>query len=360
MKMDYIVKERFFDDMSGVEPERVDALRANPFLWQERTPFQEVGIVDGKAAGFNYIFPIGLLLDGKVCGGATGSSLNVQEWARPSCVGLELPTVGTDRVARDGIAVAASCSRMAVPVHQVNGYKFFFMPRLIGLFKSRSVVETVLKNRGLSKCASWIADRALDGVSFIMRGVCRLRLRSVEMVSVCPDDADTLKQIAALIRQDEHRFSELHDERWLEWHLKQSFSKEGPSRAWIFRQHGRSVGFIMLKKRFYAQASHRGFRNVWLASFGEWGCAEGAESLLKWMILSGALLMRHEGVDACELVTVDLRLQSFFRKVGWRQVGESNYGVKVWPKSPLFGLKKELQDVTNWRLRPAMGDNGLS
>lgn len=360
MKMSYSIGERFFDDMSGVEPERVAALRANPFLWQEKTPFQEVGIVDGKVAGFNYIFPIGLLLDGKECGGATGSSLNVQEWARPSCVGLVLPTVGTDRAARDGVAVAASCSQMAIPVHQINGYKYFFMPRFIGLFKSRSVVETVLRNRGLARLASWIVDRALDGVSLILGGICRLRLRGVERASVCPGDADTLKQIAELIRQDEHRFSELHDERWLKWHLTQSFSKDGPNRMWTFRRGGRLLGFIMLKKRFHEQASHRGFRNVWLVSFGEWGCAKGAEALLKWMVLSGALLMRREGVDACELVTVDLGLKSFFRKVGWRQVGESNYGVKVWPKSPWFGMKRELQDAANWRLRPAMGDNGLS
>lgn len=360
MKMDYIVKERFFDDMSGVEPERVAALRANPFLWQERTPFQEVGIVDGKAAGFNYIFPIGLLLDGKEYGGATGSSLNVQEWARPSCVGLELPTVGTDRVARDGIAVAASCSKMAIPVHQINGYKYFFMPRLIGLFKSRSVVEAVLKSKGLERVAAWIVDLALDGMSLMLEAVCRMRLRSVEMALVRSDDAEALKEIADIIRQDGHRFSELHDERWLKWHLTQSFSKDGPCRAWIFRQHGQPVGFVMLKKRFHAQASHRGFRNVWLASFGEWGWAKGSESLLKWMILSGAFLMRREGVDACELVTVDPKLQKFFRKIGWRQVGESNYGVKVWPRSPLIGLKKALQEAANWRLRPAMGDNGLS
>lgn len=267
MKLDYIITERFLDDLSGGESERAAALRENPFLWQERTPFQEVGVVDGKDAGFNYIFPIGLLLDGKECGGATGSSLNVQEWARPSCVGLVLPTVGTDRAARDGIAVAASCSQMAIPVHQINGYKFFFMPRFIGLFKSRSVIETILKNRALAKVASRIVDWALNGVSLIMGFVCKMRLRGVEMEHVRQDDGDALKRIADLIRQDDHRFSELHDERWLKWHLSQSFSKDGPSRAWIFRRQGQVVGFVMLKKRFHEQASHRGFRNVWLASF---------------------------------------------------------------------------------------------
>ena len=45
--------------------------------------------------------------------------------------------------------------------------------------------------------------------------------------------------------------------------------------------------------------------------------------------------------------------------IGWRQVGESNFVIKAGEGSPLFG-NAEMTKIENWRLRPAMGDAGLS
>lgn len=342
-------------------PERkFSALRQNPFLWETDAPIQMLGIVDGKVGGYNYIFPLEFKLDGKIYSGATGSSLNVQDWARPSCMGFELPTVGTDKVGKDGIAVAASCSQMAIPVHKINGYKFFMMPRLIALWKSRSVMEMLIKSRPLCVLLASVVDVLVGSYAIMLRLVRCLHLRGLQIREVGASDDDGIRSITEIIRQDAHRFAELHDFRWLKWHLTESFSGDGPSRAYLACRKGNPIGFYMVKRRYYEQASHRGFKHVWLGSIIEWGALPGQEKRLKGLFLDAALRLRRAGVDAFEFVTCDVKLLSWARRLGWRQVGESNYGVKVWPSSPLVALKKELSNPDNWRLRPAGGDNGLS
>lgn len=339
---------------------KLSALRQNPFLWEADSPIQMLGLVDGKAGGYNYIFPLEFRLDGKIYSGATGSSLNVQDWARSSCMGFELPTVGTDKVGKDGIAVAASCSQMAIPVHKINGYKFFMMPRLIALWKTRSVIEMIVRSRPWCLALSSVADILVGAYAMMLRLIRWFRMQGLQISEVGPSDYDELHSIAEIIRQDSHRFAELHDVRWLKWHLTESFSDDGPSRVYLVCRKKSPVGFYMIKRRYYEQASHRGFKHVWLGSIVEWGVLPGHENRLKGLILDAALRLKQAGVDAFEFVTYDKKLQSWARRLGWRQVGESNYGVKVWKGSPLVALKKDLSDPANWRLRPAGGDNGLS
>ena len=124
------------------------------------------------------------------------------------------------------------------------------------------------------------------------------------------------------------------------------------------RNSGEIVAFVMAKRRFYEQASHRGFKNVWLGSIMEWGARDGMDDKLKWFLVKIALSIG-KSCDAVDFSTADGKLESFVKCLGWRQVGEANVGVKVMKNFPLFG-DKSIQDISNWRIRPAMGDNGLS
>ena len=54
----------------------------------------------------------------------------------------------------------------------------------------------------------------------------------------------------------------------------------------------------------------------------------------------------------------DKGLNRFFRHLGWRQVGESNFVIKADECLPPFG-NKEMMKAENWRIRPAMDDAGL-
>lgn len=339
--------------------ERGEALRSNPYLDDTDAICQWVGYADGKIAGFNYSFPIRVWADGHSFGSTTGSSLNVADWARKSGLGLILPAKGVEMTSKDGIAIAAACSQMAIPVHKVNGYKFFLYPRYIALWRSRSVVEMYLPKM-FAKVLSLVIDVGIWLYRQILSAFATVALHGYKVEEGLPDDEMTCKAMADIVSVDGHRFREDHDAAWFKWHINCSFSKYGPAKAYILkrRKTGAIVAFVMAKRRFYEQASHRGFKNVWLGSVMEWGARDGLADKLKWFIVKIALSLART-CDAVDFSTAEGNLGSFVKRLGWRQVGEANVGVKVMKNFPLFG-DKAIQDVSNWRIRPAMGDNGLS
>ena len=342
-----------------VSPERRTAFLANPYLESPNDICEWVGYADGKPAGFNYSFPIRVWADGKSYHGTTGSCLNVQEWARKTDLGLILPAKGVEITSKDGVAIAAACSQMAVPLHKINGYRYFFMPRYIALWKSRSVVEC-LAPRWLAWMLVPIADVALGAYRFALRGIVACKSLRFRVDEVSADDGSAIREMAEIVSSDPRRFREDHDERWFKWHLTCSFSKEGPCKGFVLKEKRTDtvVAFALAKRRFHEKASHRGFRNVWLASIMEWGCLPGYEKALKWFLAS--LALRHaSSCDATELAPDDVTLGAFVRKLGWRQVGESNVGVKVMKNFPFWG-DSAIKEQSNWRVRPGMGDNALS
>ena len=342
-----------------VSPERQNAFRRNPYLEDEDTICEWVGYADGKPAGFNYSFPIRVWADGKSYRSTTGSCLNVEEWARKTDLGLILPAKGVELTGKDGIAIAAACSQMAIPLHKINGYRYFFMPRYIALWKSRSVVESLM-----SHWLAWVVAPIANVFLWLYRMALRvtvaskmLQYRTEEVVA---DDGKAIQEMAGIVAFDTRRFREDHDTRWFKWHLTCSFSKNGPCKGFVLKEKrtGNVVAFAIAKRRFHKKASHRGFRNVWLASIMEWGCVPAREQLLKWFLASIAL--RYAGsCDATELATDDAQLGAFVRKLGWRQVGEANVGVKVMKNFPAWG-DSAIKEQSNWRIRPGMGDNALS
>ncbi len=346
-------------DFLYVSPERRNAFFNNPYVTSRDAIFQWVGFADGKPAGFNYSFPIRVWADGVSYGGTTGSSLNVEEWARKTDLGLILPAKGVEITSKDGIAIAAACSQMAVPLHKINGYKFFFSPRYIALWRCRSVAELYLP-RWLVRPFSLIGDAALGAFSLFARFLGCCALHGYRMVEIMPEDEKGLQTMAEIVSSDPHRFREDHDIAWFKWHMTCSFSKEGPCAGFLLqsRKNGKVVAFCLAKRRFHKQASRRGFKNVWLGSLVEWGALPGYERKIGWFIL-GVALKYAGNCDAFEFATDDVVLGRFVRKFGWRQVGEANVGVKVMRNFPKWS-EKAIKYQANWRIRPGMGDNALS
>ena len=283
----------------------------------------------------------------------------MEEWARKSDLGLILPAKGVEITSKDGIAVAAACSQMAVPLHKINGYKYFFSPRYIALWRCRSVVERFLP-RWLVRPMSMIGDIVLRLYACLLRIIAKCALRGYQMVEISSSDEDGQRTMAEIVAKDEHRFREDHDAAWFKWHMTCSFSEQGPCRGFLLqsKKDGRSVAFGLVKRRFHKQASSRGFKDVWLGSIVEWGALPEGEKKLRWLILALALLLERN-CDAVEFATDDEVLARFVRRLGWRKVGDANVGVKVMRKFPLFG-DVAIKEQSNWRIRPGMGDNALS
>ena len=226
------------------------------------------------------------------------------------------------------------------------------------LWRSRSVVEMRLKGV-FCRIASFVIDFCISFYSLFLRVGAIWGLRGIRVDEIRYDDEQTLNGIAGIVAADSALFSEVHDGRWFKWHMTRSFSKDGPLRLFVAKSEEDIIGFCMIKKRFHEQASHRGFKNIWLGSIVEWQMKNGYEKKLGWFLVRIALKLKSEGMDAVEIPTADASLNRFLRRIGWRQVGESNFVIKAGQGSPLYG-NEDMKDPRNWRLRPAMGDAGLS
>ena len=333
-------------------------LLANPFCPSKEVACQKVGYVDGRIGGTEIQFPLKLSIDGKIVLGGSGSLTQVDEWARSSGMGLAISDVEqSDPVYNPALGEGAGLSQIAVKVHRFIGYTVFEYPRLIMLLKSRSVIEMKLKG-ALGTLVSFMADACIWIYAKIICILARCLGGHTRVTMVDPLKEEGLETLASLAGEGTHRFFEVHDAQWFRWVLTNSFSEQGSAIAYLVYEGDVPIGFFMVKKRFHEQASHRGFKNVWLGSVVEWGCKSGGERKLMWKIVSWVLNARKD-LDAVEFAAQEPYVQKFLRRLGWQHVGDANFCFKMCPGSGFVepdGMNQEF----NWRLRPGMGDVALS
>lgn len=355
LKIERVSLAALADSPVACTKEKLAAFRANPRLKDADEIAAILGRFGGQVAGWETLFPVALRWQGREVAALSGSGLWVDAALRRSGLGMELPELRY-QAASSGIALGAGLSTMALPVHQLLGYDVFTLPRYVFLARSRAVVET--KIAGLAgRLVAGAADAVLGGLALIARAVNAWRLRGTVLREVRADDAATLAIVAAMAAADDHQFAEVHDARWFKWMMTESVTSDAPARLWVLLRGNEIVGFALVKRRFHETASHRGFKNVWIGSVVEWGVGRGAEALERALVLRMALTLR-KTCDAIEVATDDARLGRCLRHWGARVVGEGNFVIKgaadsLWAKTP------ESHQQGNWRLRPAMGDNGL-
>lgn len=336
-------------------PRMAEAFRADPFARPEDV-VQVVGSVDGVAAGSVFSLPLEVGIGKEIHRTAAGCEMTVVEKFRNTQFGLKLP-VSRLGATPEKFMVGCSQSQMMIKVSEFIGSTIFYSPRLVMLFKSRSVMEMKLHGL-LGKLVQWFVDCGLWFYWRLAKACARSALKGYEMVHVTIADEECIRAVADIIRVETPLCGEVHDERWIKWHLSNSFSENGPLLLTVLHKDGKPVAFYMTKRRFYEQASHRGFKNVWLGSVVEWGALPEHANVLNPMLMMAAASFGNT-CDAVELVATETRVEKHFRKWGWRHVGDSNYVFKVADGSALLG-NEEMRKRENWRLRPAMGDNGMS
>ena len=345
-------------DRAYISPCYRQALLSNPFCHSAEVPCQKVGYINGKIGGTEIQFPLNISVDGTIVLAGSGSLTQVDEWARSSGLGLAISDVDCrDDAYNCFLGEGAGLSQIAVKVHRFIGYTVFEYPRLIMLLKSRAVVEMKLKGV-LGTLVSCIADACIWIYAKIICILARCFGGHTKVMKVEPSKEVELETLASIASEGTHRFFEVHDAQWFRWVLTNSFSEQGSAVAYLVYDGDVPIGFFMVKKRFHEQASHRGFKNVWLGSVVEWGCKSGCEKKLMWKIVSWAMNAR-EDLDAVEFAAQEPYVQKFLRRLGWQHVGDTNFCFKICPESGMVE-PDGMNQGANWRLRPGMGDVALN
>lgn len=348
---------RGLDDPYGVlalsERKRMAFLH-NPFVDDKGMHCQAVGVKGNVAIGGEIHFPLYWRVRGGCMRVRYGSTTFVAKEHRKTALGL-LISEFTNKVCSETITAGAGCSQMMLRMLRYWKEPIFLLSRMVMLFKSRAIMEMKLHGF-VSRLVAGCVDLGLRLYWMAVRFWVHYKLKGYVFETRSDYDADTFRQVADLIAADKHPFSEVHDIRWLKWHLTESFTMDDPMTLTLVKRDGALIAFYMTKIRFHEQASARGFKNVRLGSIMEWQIRHEDEADLPWILLRASCDMRGK-VDAVELAVPDTLLERFFRRCGWRHVGESNFTFHI--HSEVLKKDADIFVKENWRLRPAMGDAGL-
>lgn len=334
---------------------KIGTLCHNPFLINKTdSVFQILGLIDHEIVGSETHFPIALNLDNQEYISVSGHGLSVSAKHR----GLGLGTHLTDQrldFSETKSLLLCDASQMHLPILKKLGAIVFLMPRVIMLRHSFSVIEKKM-NRTIAKCAAPIVDVLLRIPSLIVNYRTRKlkKYLSIKELDIVPKDVEHI------IDTDSHRFKENHSQQWFNWVKDYSLVKDSSMIKKFYGVFNGSemVGFFMTKKRFYQQASHRGYKNVMMGSLMEWGTIDN-HIVSDHELCMLALASFDKSVDAIELCCPNNESANYFKKMGLAQIGDGNVVIRYRDNSPLKNIHN-LGDQSNWRLRPAMGDNSLS
>ena len=301
-----------------------------------------VGLHDGVEAGREVVLPIAIRAQGRTYPAVAGANLWVDPAHRKSNLGMLLPEEMRTS-SPSGVAVAGAVSRLAQPVYEFLGFAKFKMPR-------RAIPLHGRRHFGA------LVGMAVAAYRKLLDAVASFRIRGLELEPVAPADGATIREVAELIAADGHPYCEVHDADWLRRHMCESFTGEHPLEMTAVRKHGRLVGFAMTKVR--RRETLRNLKDVRHGMVVEWQFAKEVQEVAGWLLVKVALGLQ-DRADLVEIATDDQQVGTLLGRLGWRPVDYENFMIGTTETSPLAG-DEEMRKPENWRLRPAMGDNGLS
>lgn len=327
-------------------PSVVDAFVNNPFVRTKDQPAQIVGVVGDRIIGGVGALPMRMVADGENYETSAGPDILVNAAFRNTCFALDLIEAGR-MMSPDRITVDFYVSRMARKVCGLMGNavfdiaQFALVRRSMEFFGSR-----------IPPFIRWLACPLLDCAfalhRMIVRVVVALRTRGWRLEDA--SDEQGLRDFAALVEKDAHRFREDVSVAFLQWLFANDFDSVALADKHLWRvSRGDAVyGYVLTR------VSNRGRRGRTI----EWQATDGNEDKLSWMLLKAALrVIGKTNAVVLSFSSADAALFGPFRWLLPRLPLQAAT-VGVGEGSPLE-RHPGWREQKNWRIRPAMGDCGL-
>lgn len=327
-------------------------LRANPFFENERLPIRIEARLSDRGVGSILTFPAQLVADNVTYPCNAGSSLYVD----PACRGYGIGTLlAAERLnaARTKISLAAGLSHMSRPLFEKSGCHVFLTQRLVLLKNARPFVAKYLRPRIVAAAAGGIVNAALQLQRLFMKAYIHCFLHDLHIMRV----EQALPEIERIIARTSPRFREDHPTAWFDWHLHHSFaaSPQNGQLLYVVKRDSEVIGFFMTKTRLRREFTHKKFKNVVLGSVIEWGAMSGLSERDVCLLAIASF----GKADLIELCTDHIPTVRMLRRFLMHKAGDGNFAVYAGEGSPLRehpGYDRQ----SNWRIRPASSDNGLS
>lgn len=331
-------------------------LKANPFKDTDNIPTQILAKIDGEIAGSILCFPSKILVNNQEFTSNSGSSLYVNPLYRGHGIGTKL-SIQRLNASKNKISLAAGLSHMSLPIFKKLGCTIFYPDRYILFINSKILYS------------KWLKGIALSIISKLTNVILKIPLLWITLYTHLKVNRFCITQIKhatedieKIFNADTHTFKELHNIEWFNWHLDYNFSDDPRNHQdlYLVSKNNENIGFFMTKVRFKEKAGQGKLKNLLIGSIIEWGSINPQILTDKELcIMAINKLYKKDKVDIIDIMTDDADTISFLRKSGLKKNGTGNFAIYTGEDSPLNKFP-EYKVQTNWRIRPATSDNGLS
>ncbi len=343
-----------FDDPHGIckiGPGRMAAFQTVPLDVMPRVAGQLVGVVDGRAVGSIMFFPGELVVDGQLQAMLWGSSLYVDPSSRNTLMGIMLIMELQRLFCVVGISHVSS---IVYPIYKKLGWMDMPMARYVLLRKSRSVLERFL---GPGRQAALLRP-VVDGALLIHRCFLEIWGRMAASGVYCKQVESVPASMDRLLDEKVGAFGFHRSSSWLNWMLGNSFDSDPRNTKrlyFVFDRRDNLIAYFVTKAKFYEEASHRGFTNVYLESLLDWMIFDDSAVSEEIIWLMATNLLGAWGVDAVEICSNRTDAGAKLKPLGFRRTGEVNFLFTSDANGPVI----EESQAPHWRLRQIDGDEGL-
>lgn len=339
----------FENDKYGIASYEYETRRktflSNPCAGADDDVFMYLVEADGVPVGRTMLFDTRLKVGNDIVPLYSGSALKVEDEFQKYGLGGEIFAFG-GTIEKRKLNLSAGISDMALPLYKVMKNSIFEFPKMLRLQNTKPLLGKFGTSGILQSFLGGMANFFLHTYYLFSHSKTnKLKKRYVlEKIATIPLWVDDI------VLNDGHKYMEVHDHKWLQWCLDNSFKggKQDIQSFYIIKKEDESVGFVMTKERLREET--QGMKNVKIGSIVEWG-SRNEKELCEADIYRLVLDTFSKDVDIIETATNDSVTKLELKRMGFFHHGDAHIAFKDKTKQ-----LTDSSDVSLWRLRYGYAD----
>ena len=227
-------------------------------------------------------------------------------------------------------------------LRKMDGLCIFEKPLYQKMLKTRSIIKAKGYKGFLLRFFSFVGD-----IKIKIRNIPNyIKLRDLKKKYSIKMEAKIPGWVNNLTMNDGHKYMEVHDQKWLQWNLSNTFSNNPDDRNYYFSiyNNGTPAGFLMTKERYEENLKGK-YKNLTRGTIVEWGVSDDS-GLSEADINLMAISTFSRKVDKINTVLSCDGTEKDIKKMGFTYRGSYQMVLK-----PAEDCETDIYDITLWRIR---------
>lgn len=327
---------------------KMATLSRNPNLCKHSSCPQVItGVVNEVLAGAVVFMPSRMRIEDEISSDVlSGAGLETLEEYRDTDIGAHLMRYPITNTEYEHI-LYAGISPVAYKIYKAMRFNLIDTPYLLNIRSSKLIWKLVLGNGSISKVISAVCDVFFKPLT-----------RIITKCALYPDDSFVVEKkdtvpvwVDDIILQDKHKYSELHDHKWIQWSIDNSFylNRKNKQSFYAITKGGKPFGFFCTNEKVKSMKGGK-VEGILLGNIYEWG-AFNENILSEYEIVKLALRTFSNDVDIIAYTSDNNDVIAKLRKRLFITYGNVHIVYKNTKKRC-----KDAGDIKNWRVRLGYAD----